>query len=90
MGMGRQVIFLYDNLDEKVLNDKTGKYLIEKPVLEIDIKSDFELFISNSSNWKSTKLKITTSKNSITLWTQDPDKYFEKLSPVLGHKIVRG
>ena len=90
IALNNQLIFLFPNILEKVILEKTEKYLSNKTVLEIDSNSDFQIFISSSSNWKSTKLKITTKIKTYTFSIQEPDKYFNKLYPFFNDKIIRG
>ena len=90
IALSDQFVFVFPNIIEEVLNENSDKYLSDKVELDIEPNSEFQIFISNPSNWKSTKVKIISWDKSVTLWTQEPDKYFESLYPLFAHKITRG
>ena len=85
-----QIPFVYSNLAENVLNESSNKYLADKAIVRLSKNDKFQLFISNKSSWKSTKVLIIAGLDSYKIWTQNVDECFEKLNPYFGDKIVRG
>jgi hypothetical protein len=90
LALADQIPFVYSNLAENVLNESSDRYLTDKVIVRLSKNDKFQLFISNKSSWKSTKVLITSGLESYKIWTQDVDKCYQLLNPYFADKISRG